>query len=1061
MVERREIHGLSAFQLSQCDVEELLIQDGDDPRLRELFGAAGAEELRAIASQSETRRQRRDVHILLLPGILGSTIGKPGNFFTRDTIWFDPVSLARGDATKIALRARQKITALGTIPALYAPLRIRLKWAGYPVDDHFFDWRQSIDTLGQQLASRVKAMRGQRPGRKIFVVAHSMGGLVARAAMTAGADIHRLIMLGTPNRGSFGPVQVLRAINSTVRMVDRMDPFHSAKELTTKVFRTFPSLYQMLPHKEVFDKLDLYRLSTWPRQPVRPLKSHLELAAKVQNKLAKPATHDDERFYLIAGCDQETVTDLDLRADETEFNYVITRHGDGTVPLNFAQLAGVPTRYVQASHSGMLSFASVARAVADVIETGQTSELSERPKVRRGARRTCSDAAYQAETLFDGRGGGALSPGEQRMVLESMFTTSLEGIAAQPLEGSSPMANPAAIQAGLNGDVLGGPAILQGVTVGRRRLHRMDLELVRGSLLSVPCRAYVIGVFENVAPSGPALALDKALNGALSEFFSRRLFSGEVGRISIMPAGRNRLHADLVVFAGLGQFDRFQEDPGSVQHLVAQNIIRTLIRSGVEEMATIVMGGGSGQPVGNSLQHLMQGFVEGLLSIDTLHRFRRIILCEMNADRYDAIRERVLRLTATDLFQDMEVTLDERVYASAEGDDTPRIPTPIHLPQQQSTYLSVRIEGTAQDAIGGNAAPAQPSLVASVLSPGGKASVFATRHDLEMDALDLLLQRLDPEAEEALTDLDAFGRALTDLVLPDRLRRILDDPAIRESHLSVIHDSQAARIPWEALRLGSNAPALARGLSRRYLAQNLSIAKWVEQRLKTRTLDVLLIVNPTEDLAGTITEASEIRQTLSRISLVNTEVMDGTAATRACVLKAMRSGRFDVIHYAGHAFFDPLEPGRSGILCSDGVLSGQDLVSLDRLPALIFFNACETGRVRSARASTLATRGRSQPGDATPSQIERSVSLAEAFLRGGIAQYVGTYWPVGDHTAAAFARTFYEHICHGSTVGTAVLQARNTVHQRFQESIDWADYLHYGDANFRLKDRHETPMEGS
>ena len=39
-------------------------------------------------------------------------------------------------------------------------------------------------------------------------------------------------------------------------------------------------------------------------------------------------------------------------------------------------------------------------------------------------------------------------------------------------------------------------------------------------------------------------------------------------------------------------------------------------------------------------------------------------------------------------------------------------------------------------------------------------------------------------------------------------------------------------------------------------------------------------------------------------------------------------------------------------------------------------------------------------------RIERAVGLAEAFLRGGVANYVGTYWPVGDAAAEAFAQVF-------------------------------------------------------
>ena len=54
-----------------------------------------------------------------------------------------------------------------------------------------------------------------------------------------------------------------------------------------------------------------------------------------------------------------------------------------------------------------------------------------------------------------------------------------------------------------------------------------------------------------------------------------------------------------------------------------------------------------------------------------------------------------------------------------------------------------------------------------------------------------------------------------------------------------------------------------------------------------------------------------------------------------------------MVHYAGHAEFDESHPEHSGIRCyGSQVLSGADLAGLGNLPALVFFNACESGRVR-------------------------------------------------------------------------------------------------------------------
>jgi CHAT domain-containing protein len=166
------------------------------------------------------------------------------------------------------------------------------------------------------------------------------------------------------------------------------------------------------------------------------------------------------------------------------------------------------------------------------------------------------------------------------------------------------------------------------------------------------------------------------------------------------------------------------------------------------------------------------------------------------------------------------------------------------------------------------------------------------------------------------------------------------------------------------------------------------------------------------------------------------------------------------VHYAGHAFFDAADPGRSGILCAGReVLSGVDLAGLSSLPALVFFNACESGRVRAAdgrRPSRGSRRGgrAAAPGDKAASRSYRqriieSSGVAEAFMRGGLANYLGTYWPVGDDAALAFAESFYARLLDGDAIGAAVLAGRRRV--RELRSPDWADYILYGDQDFSLK----------
>jgi CHAT domain-containing protein len=161
------------------------------------------------------------------------------------------------------------------------------------------------------------------------------------------------------------------------------------------------------------------------------------------------------------------------------------------------------------------------------------------------------------------------------------------------------------------------------------------------------------------------------------------------------------------------------------------------------------------------------------------------------------------------------------------------------------------------------------------------------------------------------------------------------------------------------------------------------------------------------------------------------------------VLAALRTGKYDCVHYAGHAFFDPQGPGRSGLICAGReILMGSDLMGISNLPSLVFFNACEAGRVRG---------GKPVARKVASSRAVESAGVAEALMRGGIANFMSTYWPVGDDAAKTFSVTFYQQVLTGVPIGAALLEGRKEVFKLGDR--DWADYLLYGNFDFVLKDR--------
>jgi hypothetical protein len=445
-------------------------------------------------------------------------------------------------------------------------------------------------------------------------------------------------------------------------------------------------------------------------------------------------------------------------------------------------------------------------------------------------------------------------------------------------------------------------------------------------------------------------------------------------------------------------------------------------------MATVLFGAGSGAPIGKVLQNLLQGFLRAKLDADKDKNFRRVTLCELDPQKYQELRAELYRLASTSLFEDVEVSFTELKHVAPP---TPILDVPAAVERavlqrsRDPLYLMVRVENQNARTL---------SIRSSILPPTSKAAILSDVQSVPGDKLEQLLKQMDSN-HFTFQNLPKFGATLAELVLPDSIRTVL--PTFREHHVVIVHDRESARLPWETLRFEKEdwTPAIQNGMSHRYLADNLSVAKFLEARREDDTLQILLIIDPTETLAGAIVERDNMLKLEKHRGVRIDKIEGGKEGTRQAIIKAISSGKYDVIHYAGHAQFDPKNPSRSGILCAnDEVLSGADLSRLSQLPNLAFFNACESARLRRATVTKVK---------------EKMVHFAEAFLRGGVANFVGTYWPVGDTAAEKFDQAFYDAVMRGACLSDVMLEARQAIFaSRF---IDWADYIHYGDYRFQVK----------
>jgi pimeloyl-ACP methyl ester carboxylesterase len=200
--------------------------------------------------------------IVVIPGIGGSVLRQRGTTKPLwDTSWFGfTKALLSGrsafeqlipppDDSDDGIEASALIDGVHLIPGFwsygsYGPLTKRLeeKFGPAQVVQVPYDWRRSNTRSAQHLhATLENALRGYPSDTRVVVVAHSMGGLVARRFLATSPLAERcrmLITIGTPYRGA------IKALDALVNGVGIPGP--AGHGLTT-LLRSLPSVYELLP----------------------------------------------------------------------------------------------------------------------------------------------------------------------------------------------------------------------------------------------------------------------------------------------------------------------------------------------------------------------------------------------------------------------------------------------------------------------------------------------------------------------------------------------------------------------------------------------------------------------------------------------------------------------------------------------------------------------------------------------------------------------------------------------------------------------------------------------
>lgn len=560
---------------------------------------------------------------------------------------------------------------------------------------------------------------------------------------------------------------------------------------------------------------------------------------------------------------------------------------------------------------------------------------------------------------------------------------------------------------------------------------RPDLEIViaRGNIIHTTSRLILLGQFAGSEPSSAWRSVDKAMEGALGRLSKRQAGIGPRGSVDVVPTGRYFIMADHVVFLSLGAISEFYTAP-TVLESAFENGVRGLLVCQVDEFVTVLMGDnppdiqGDEGKIRYGLEHMLRGFLKALSGEKEGAQFRRLTIAETDPGRHRIIERMMEDLRKQGLFSGFALNHEVKILSENLREDISKS----QGYRNNSLFLkSLTLRETGLEEISFTLSPCKPRAgLLEETSGGFDEASLSLIYNLAGAAL--------PRPENSGTrninsqkQLEALSAAVTRL-LPDKIKSELAiyngvTPEGKYPRLVLLNDDRSAAIPWECIRVGNTYPALTNGFSRLFTSAKVKI---VETMPPQPTFRVLLLINPTGDLAGAEAEGKELIS-LYRESVrgATFDVLSGTAATVAALKERLNSNYYHVLHFAGHSGYNiGTADGSSGLQMADGFFTAQDASLLSKTPGVVVFNSCESAR------------------------IDSSLTIAKAFITAGIGHFIGTFWPVRDEAAEIFCRELYQKLAANVVIGDAIIAARNELARRSMP--DWANYIHYGDPEISM-----------
>lgn len=1103
-------------KLSQSAPEELIqaVRGGDAQEeriLRIYLGDVQFEEISRIGAGTRELRGPAEKlgNVVVLHGIMGGELTLFNNG-SQSLIWVQALRLLQGKFDQLALNSQglsvRDVRVSGIYLRFYGSQIARLS-RDWNVRPYFYDWRQDIRIAARQLLQSINTWFGTEA--PVHFIAHSMGGLVARSYIQqfpgrwdkADSDgkCGRLVMLGTPNYGSFAIPRLLLGTNDVLNLIAKIDLTHTRTDLLN-VAKTFVGAYQMLPVRGKLDGLEvLYKPQTYSAVPID--QSLLDQAEVFQKEICPVV--QPERMVYVAGYNRSTLAGIqDPQQLDNDRGYFLSRRGDGTVPHDLGLLPDVKTFYVDEEHQNLPANIKIQSAMTELLQTGDLqseqflykglsaefvaergaetedqSNLASQEAARRAAK---EQRVVELRNLLATRGASDSDKvsAEEYVLADALLRhdppqQATAGMSSATPGGAAPpgMSSVAATSGAANVAANVNSNSLQEETLPRTcirvhlflgRIEQVSLNSVPNEKLPIDCMA--VGHYLRVKPTGAERDLDRAISqhlrppapapaGApaaqaqdtddsdetllLDQFHERGILRGDLGAPFYLPDPRPTHAGNLLAIAGMGPVGGF-----GVPELtyMVRDLAWSLGQLGKKHLATVLIGASRRNL---SIADAIHGWLVGL---------NRALVNGVNCPGKSLEAITFLYAPTT-------------VSPSTPSSSTPTSPT-----DGEPVSLIVSALKSEAKKMGQPGWPFNfdirlidmPTVTTSV--PTSTYTSAATRISIEFDngtcrysamtdgaSVAERIYRINPKR---VTDINTrllttddpqqklkLGQFLLEYLFPADLRQSLTGSA----PIVLTCNSQAAQVYWElAAQLvgyedGENpADKPYLGLTRGLTRQLKTVLAPAPESAPPagRVLRILLAADTCKE--HPLPGAHQEAELLQNLF---TKMNAGASASKILVTSLIgpsKATTLDVLlGINSYPPFDILHYAGHCVYDADHRENSGFLFSGDdRLTANDLNRIDRTPKLVFANACQSGIL----PSRRDLSDPAMPATFAEAFFQKGVANFICTAWPISDVPARDFALEFYSHLLKGEPMFESIRQAR----KKIADSDTWAAYQHYG-----------------